>query len=128
LLKKSKEVRRMNQNKYIILLLLVYLAFTMACGETLYHYYPKETLPKKIYVGNEVELLKTNVDIPLERQMYVKIRTKTGVEENGRLIRITEEDLIFALGYYYSTINDTLRRLESQKVIPKDEILILKIW
>jgi hypothetical protein len=81
-----------------------------------------------IYVHDEVESLKTVQDLPEGEGIYTEVRMADGKKETGRLIRITEFDLVLNDGYYYSMVNDSLTRIESQKILPKEDILILRIW
>jgi hypothetical protein len=79
-------------------------------------------------VNFKVRRLKTEADIPEERQIYIEVETKTGTQQTGRLIKITEKDLVLSRGFYYSTVKDSTLRIENKITIPKQEILILKVW
>ncbi len=119
----------MNCRNYTTLVLFVCLLLPLACAKTLHRYQPQETLPKIIYIENDAQFLKTQHEIPLERQMYTEVRMADGDLETGRVLRITEEDLILSTGYYYAVVDDTSRiRIENEKVIPKEDILIMRVW
>lgn len=120
----------MKRDKYVILWLCACLLFNMACAKKLYkhHYYPQETFAKMVYVGNEVQRLKTGEFIPNEKLVYVEVRTKKGKLETGKLIGITEWDLIISRRFYFAKANDETSKVEDVIVIPKGEVLILKVW
>jgi len=120
----------MKYTRYIVLALFVYLVFNMACSKSLHKYenLPKKDFPRMVYIENEVEPLNTQVTLPGESQIYVEIRKKDGVMETGRLIRITEKDVVLSQGFYYSTVSDSTVKAESKIVISKEDILILKVW
>jgi hypothetical protein len=108
----------------------LFLLFNLACAKTVYNhrYFPKQAFPKMIYVEDQVQRLKTKADIPDEKQIYIEVETKAGIQETGRLIRMTEQDLVLSRGFYYSTVKDSTLRIENKIAIPKQDILILKIW
>ncbi|GEM_PF-6349268 len=120
----------MKHSRYTAWALLVYLLFNLACARTIYDhkYFPKQAFPRMVYIEDQVQRLKTEADIPDERQIYIEVETKAGTQETGRLIRITEKDLVLSRGFYYSTVKDSTLRIENKIAIPKQEILILKIW
>lgn len=120
----------MKLDKYAVLWLCAYLLFNMACAKPLYdhRYYPEETFAKMVYVGNEVQRLKTEVLIPNEKLVYVEVRTKQGKLETGKLIRITEWDLYISRRFYFAKTSDGTSKVDDIIAIPKGEILILKVW
>ena len=123
----------MRYSKYYILVAsITYLALTIACSKTLqkykyYEYSSKGAFPKMVYMENEVNPVTTNV-IPEEREIYIEVTKRDGKKESGKLISISQEDLIFSTGYYYSTVNDSTVRIDNRIVIPKENILVLSIW
>jgi hypothetical protein len=118
----------MKPKSYTASALVVFVLLTAGCAKTIHHYTPEENLPTMIYIEDEVKRLQTEVDISYEEYMYAEITTKKGKRETGRIIRITKEDLVFSPGFYYSTVDDTLVKMESRIAMPKEEIFILKIW
>ncbi len=120
----------MRYTRYIVLALFVYLVFNMACSKSLHKYenFQRQDFPRMVYIENEVEPLNTQVTLPGESKIYVELRKKDGVMETGRLIRITEKDVILSRGFYYSTVSDSTVKAENKIVIPKEDILILKVW
>ncbi len=103
------------------------MVLTVACSNAIHRYHTSDLQPKMVYVGSQLEPIRTS-DLSRGEQVYAEVRTKQGVKETGKLMWISENELILSEGYYYSTVNDSLKRFESQKVIPKEDILILKVW
>ena len=82
-------------------------------------------IPRQVYVedqvmGLEISDLMTDAATP-----FVSIRTMEGNEVNGKLLDITERDLIVDEGI--TPANQTTARAH-QTVVAKNEVLILKIW
>jgi predicted DNA-binding antitoxin AbrB/MazE fold protein len=117
----------MRTKKLSILALMSCLVLTVACSNAVHKYHTSDLQPRMVYVGGQLEPIRT-ADLSNGEKIYAEVRTTEGVKETGKLIRISENDLILSEGYYYSTVNDSLKRFESQKVIPKEDILILKVW
>jgi hypothetical protein len=118
----------MRSQNWLRTLIIALTILSAACAPSLNRYYPRETSPRMIYVGDEVNGLRTRADLTAANPVYSEIRTVEGGKTTGLLVRITESDLVLNEGYYYSVVNDSLQRQESQRVIPKDDVLILKIW
>ncbi len=120
----------MKRDKHVILWFCACLLFNMACAKKLYlhRFYPDETFAKMVYVGDEVQRLKTEVLIPNEKLVYVEVRTKQGKLETGKLIRATEWDLYIGRRFHFAKANDGKSKIDHIIVIPKGEILILKVW
>lgn len=105
--------------------------FGVACGNKTFNRQPvfaRDDQPRMIYIDDEVQKLKTTADIPSYRPLYVEVRTKTGMQKAGKLIRITDGEVIFAQQNYCKTGGDSLRYVESNVRVPKPEILIMKVW
>ena len=121
-------------SRYFFLALILISALSLACSQSV-HKHEKQVLvqqpddfPRKIYVGNQVNSLNTRVELPTEKRMYIEVTKKDGLMERGNLIRITEEELIVSGGFRYSTVNDSLVKVERKINIPKEDVLILKVW
>ncbi len=119
----------MKHNRYIAMLVLSFLLFGVACSskQHIQEYTPKQAFPRMIYFGDEVEPLKTENVID-EKEIYIEVRTKKGAKETGKLIRITENELVMSRGFYYPFENESLSKFESEITIPKQDIFILKVW
>jgi len=106
----------------------VMILLTAACAKTHYPYAPKAEMPRMIYVDKDLQNLKTDDGKLTGQRVYVAVTTKEGTMETGKLVRITELDLVMIPEYYYESVNDSVFKYEPEKVIPKDEILILKVY
>jgi hypothetical protein len=114
--------------RFTALALVAIVIFTVACASSINRYYPQTSSPRMVYFYDQVEGLKTDKDLIDGNRVYTEIRTKEGDKKTGMLIRLTEDELVLNDGYYYSKVNDSLERFESHQVIPKEEILILRVW
>ena len=77
---------------------------------------------------DEVQNLETVAGRLYDKRVYIEVTTRNGVKETGRLIRIDEADLVMSPHYYYSSRGDSVVKVEVEEVIPKDEIIILKVF
>ena len=118
----------MRLNGYAILALMACLVTTVACSSSINRYHPGEMAPKMVYIGDDLEHIKTRQDLVDENRIYTEIRTKSGLKESGMLVRITESELVLSEGYHYSMIDESMTRVENYKNIPKEEVLIMKVW
>jgi len=84
--------------------------------------------PKKTYVEDQVLNLQTSGNLPKAKQFFVEITDKEGQTENGKLINISEADILIETGYRYTTIQDSVSRTVARKTIAKQDILIMKVW
>lgn len=84
--------------------------------------------PRKIYVDTQVNPLNTREELPTEKRMFVEVTKRDGEMEMGKLIRITNEELLLSGGFRYETKNDSLVKVERKVNIPKEDVLILKVW
>ncbi len=124
----SKRYERMGFRMYGIWIWMICMFVSVSCSGTINRYHPSESLPQRIYFDDELNLIKDEKDLSKERLIYTEIRTREGEERTGKLIRITESNLILSEGYYYRSVDDTLTRVENRKVIPRADILLLKVW
>ena len=120
--------------KSLLLAVCGTLIFSTACSESV-RKHDKQVLvqqpddfPRKIYVENQVNSLNTRVELPVEKRMYIEVTTKEGLKERGKLIRITDRELVVSGGFRYITRNDSLVKVEKRVNIPKEDVLILKVW
>ena len=121
-------------SRYFFIVLILISVLSTACSESV-RKHEKQVLvqqpddfPRKIYVENQVNSLNTRVELPAEKRMYVEVTKKDGLKERGKLIRITDRELIVSGGFHYITRNDSLVKVEKKVTIPKEDVLILKVW
>lgn len=109
---------------------IVFSVSLLGCSENLhrYDYAPKEDFPRMVYIGNEVQPLNTQTELPKEKQFFVEVRKKNGENQYGKLIKITETELVVSLGYHYTAVNDSTFKEENRAIIPKKDVFILKVF
>jgi len=104
----------------------------LACGKSsVKKYLPLTAYPRAIYIENQVDKVQTEGKIAEKKNIYVDVSTRDGMKKSGKLIEISKESVRLTEGYYYATDknNKALIKLDKDEVIiPKTEILILKIW
>jgi len=120
----------MKPYNYIALIFAAFL-FNTACTQKTLNNRPAfspEGFPRMVYVDDEVQKLKTSADIPSYRPVYVEVRTKEGHQRAGKLLRITENDVVLHEAVYRKAAGDSLRKVESKIAVPKQNVLIMKVW
>ncbi len=113
--------------------ILIVLALASSCARPDYQYkhmpyYPADEMPREVYVEDQVNPLNTNGALPEENRVIVEVRTIEGRQEKGRLIRISERDILLSPEFRYVAEGDTTGKEEKVVTIPKEEVLILKVW
>ncbi|MBN2089291.1 hypothetical protein JW964_06745 [candidate division KSB1 bacterium] len=84
--------------------------------------------PKTYFIGDQVELLRTKMILSPEKGPYVEINLKNGQKEDGKLIQILEKNIELNTGYYLKSKNGSLIRVEKNISIPKNEVLLMKVY
>lgn len=117
----------------ILLIMLGIAGLATGCARTEYQYrqmpyFPVDELPRQVYVENQVHQLTTNGTIAESDRVLVEVRTIEGRQEKGRLISISESEILMSSTFYYEADGDSTAKIEKEVVIPKDEVLILKVW
>jgi hypothetical protein len=120
--------------KLWLVLLFCFLLLSCSSKFTNYRFDPNvapTTYPKNIYIEDQVFPLNTRGNLSLQDQGYVEIRLKGGEFYSGKLINIEYKDIILSEGSSYNSTTDgdkTIPFSERTISIPKEEILILKMW
>ena len=114
--------------RLIVTTALVLLGLALSCGKPYQPYVPDTELPRMVYTGDDVRNLKTVPGRLYNKQVYVEVTTAEGVAETGKLISLRKDDLVVSPGYYYSTERDSTVKIDIEKVIPKDKVIILKVF
>ena len=110
----------------VVVLSIVLLA--AGCVRTYSQYTPMKELPRMIYVQGELGRLKTDANQLAGKGVIVEVTTTSGITETGKLVRITDCHLVMSPVFCSSGEDDPAFQLEAEKMIPKDEILILKVF
>jgi hypothetical protein len=108
----------------------------LSCSSSFTHYrfdpnVAPTTYPKNIYVEDQVFPLNTRGNLSMQDQKYVEIRMKGGELYTGKLINIEYKHIILSEGSSYRSTTDgeTTRPYSERTIsIPKEEVLILKMW
>jgi len=114
-----------------IALIFAVVLFNTGCNRKTLNNQPvfsPEGIPRMVYIDDEVQKLKTSADIPSYRPVYVEVRTKEGKQKAGKLIRITDSEVVLHQAVYRKVAGDSLFKVESKIAVPKPDVLILKVW
>jgi hypothetical protein len=126
---KAKEESRMRRQICTGAIILVILLLTLSCGgRTYFNYMPSTDLPRMVYWEDEIQSIETVSGRLYNKDVFVEITTRDGKTETGKLILIGRTDLVMSSKYYYSALGDSLVKVDVEAVVPKDEILILKVF
>ena len=110
-------------------MILVIMLLTLSCGKTYYSYVPTAEYTRMVYMEKEDILnLETVAARLYDKQVYVEVTTRDGKKRTGKLIRIDGGDLMMTPSYYYDTVDESMVRVDVEEVIPKDQILVLKVF
>jgi hypothetical protein len=110
-------------------MILVIVFLTLSCGRTYYRYVPNTMLPRMIYMGEEEILNLGTIAARLyDRNVFIEVTTRNGDIMTGRLLRIDEGELMMSPSYYYDMSEESSGRVDVEEVIPKDQIIILKVY
>jgi len=118
----------MRSGRLIGITVLVLLSLVLSCGKPYQPYMPSTELPRMVYTGDEILNLRTVPGRMYNKHVYVEVTTAEGVAERGKLIRLGKEDLVLSPGWYYSSEKDSTVKIDIEKVIPKDKVIILKVF
>ncbi len=114
-----------------ITLIFAAILFNTACGQKTISNrlaFSPEGFPRMVYVDDEVRKLKTSADIPSHRPVYVEVRTKEGHQRAGKLLRITEIEVVLHEAVYRKIAGNGFRIIENKIAVPKQDVLIMKVW
>jgi hypothetical protein len=114
--------------RLIVTTALLLLSLLFSCGRPYQPYVPDTDMPRMVYTGHEIRNLETVPGRMYNKHVYVEVTTTEGIAETGRLIRIGQDDLVMSPGWYYSTESDSTMKMDIEKVIPKDKVIILKVF
>ena len=113
--------------KAVLLLSLIFLV-VLGCNKQLTKYESSSAPAKAIYVGSQIEKLKTDGRVPKNDQIIVELLTFHGVRYQGRLFQITDHEVLISEGYTTKTAGQRTFKEEQLVEIKKDELLIVKMW
>jgi hypothetical protein len=124
----AKEDFRMKRRTWVALTVLVILLVILSCAKAYHPYVPTSQVPRIVYINGDVENLRSVAGKLLGKPVYIEVTTPEGVAETGKLISIGEDDLVMSPGYYFSTEGESAGKVDIEKIIPKKDIIILKVF
>ena len=114
----------------IFIILLVY----SSCSSVKYQYKYKENFkhdgyPKEVYIDDQVYSLNTNGNLMEDQRRYAEITTMDGNHFGGKLFNISYEYVTLSIGSDVDFKDKIPLEKDEVKIeIPKEDIIILKIW
>ncbi len=112
----------------IILGILCFSIIMAGCNSELTRRDTPSAPAKAIYVGYEIEKLKTDGRLPKEELIIVELLTFKGKRYQGRLFQITEQDMLISQGYTTKTVGQRTFKEEQLVEISKVDLMIVKMW
>ena len=114
--------------KKLIFGLLMITVGLMSCKQQLIKRDTPSTPAKAVYVGSQINELKTDGRLPKEELIIDELLTIRGDRYQGRLFQITDADVLISEGYTTETVGTRTFKEERLVEIRKDELLIVKMW
>ena len=119
----------MNLKKFVTLILCILIIVTLAQCKNVIHYQLSTSMPKAVFIDNQVHNIPMANDIYKDKTIFIEITKRDGRRDKGKLIEISHEGIVLAESYYYSELDDSTRvKIDNIVTIPKDAILIMKVW
>ena len=120
----------------IISLLSILITFVVysSCSSVKYQYKYKENYnrngyPKEVYIDDQIYTLNTNGNLMEDQRSYAEILTQDGNHFGGKLINISYKYVTLSTGSDVDFKDKIpLEKNEAKIEIPKEDILVLKIW
>jgi hypothetical protein len=129
LIDQVKEGFQMRRRVYLGAIVLVMVFLSLACGRTYYSYMPTTEFPRMVYIDKaDILNLGTVAARLYAGNTYAEVTTRDGVIRTGKLLRIDEGELMMSPSYYYEMSEESSGKVDVEEVIPKDQILILKVY
>jgi hypothetical protein len=105
-----------------------------SCTSVKYKYkyadnYKQDDYPKEVFIDDQIFKLNTNGNLMEDQRSYAEITTIDGNHYGGKLLNISYEYITLAIGSDVDFKDRIPLEKDEVKVeIPKEEIIILKIW
>ena len=115
--------------KIIALISILVISVSInACSHRLYKVARQSTVPRAYFVDDQLSIIRTNNDIPLDKPVFIELGTRDGHLDSGNLIRITETDITYAYAYSIEEAPEGRRKILKLKTVPKDDVLFISLW
>lgn len=118
----------MKSHGLIAVAALTVLMLSVGCVRDTYQYSARQEMPRMIYVQGELGDVMTQKNQLAGKRVFVEVTMQDGKVETGKLIRLNELELVMSPEYYYESVGDSVRKVETEKAIPKEDIFILKVF
>lgn len=119
------------KTKLTSVILLSLLTVTTVSCKNVYLYgksssFPHDTTPAMVFFDDQIMTLSPKT-YPADRWIYVEYTSKSGAFVKGRLLEVTDTDLIVSRGYFHDNADESII-YEDAYNIAKDQIMLLKVW
>jgi len=85
--------------------------------------------PKEVFIDDQIYALNTNGNLMEDQQRYAEITTMDGTQFGGKLFNISYEYVTLSIGSGVDFKDKIPLEKDEVKIeIPKEDIIILKIW
>ncbi len=118
----------MRANYIFIPVIFLMMILFASCSHTLNRYNAQPIPPKIILVDDMLNNIEMFKEIEKSKMPAVEFWDKKGNRTYGKLVQITRNNIIYSIGNYYKFQDDSLNIIEEIKSVPKDEIIIFKLW
>lgn len=100
----------------------------VACGGGVHKYAPPSTPPKAVFVGSQIKNLHTDGRLRADSAPLMQAVTEDGRRYEGRLVQISDRQVILAEGYKTRMEGNRVVREERVIDLQKHAVVMLKIW
>jgi hypothetical protein len=113
---------------FTMISILVTSVLINACSHRVYRVTKQSTVPRAYFVDDQLSIIRTNNDIPLDKPVFIELGTRDGHLDSGNLIRITETDITYVYAYSIEGAPEGRRKILKVKTVPKDDVLFISLW
>lgn len=105
-----------------------------SCSSVKYKYeyndnYKRDGYPKEVFIDDQIHTLNTNGNLMEDQRSYAEIITIDGKHYGGKLFNISYEYITLSLGSDVDFKDRIPLDKDEVKIeIPKEEVIVLKVW
>jgi len=99
-----------------------------SCSHKLNKYNLNSDYPRIILVDDMLNDIDMYQSIETSKMPSIEFWDKEGNRRYGKLIKISKYSIEYSIGYYYKSENDSVKMIEKIESIPKDRVVIFKMW
>ena len=112
----------------VVWLLVIVACFAVSCNKNLIKHKTPSHQPQAVYIGSQIEHLKTDGILPSDDLVLIEVTTFGGKKHMGRLYQITDKNVILSDGYELKTAGQRTFKEENLIELPKVKIAHVKLW